>query len=46
MIATILLSVLIFGAAGWVVYRQLTGKKGCEDCQSACPVKHEQQANE
>ncbi|MFV0560112.1 MAG: FeoB-associated Cys-rich membrane protein [Enterococcus sp.] len=37
--ATWLLSILIFGSAGYIVYGKLKGKSSCEDCHSACPVK-------
>ncbi|MDR3190600.1 MAG: FeoB-associated Cys-rich membrane protein [Lactobacillaceae bacterium] len=41
--ATIILTILIFGAAGYVVYRWV--KRGfaaeCEDCDTSCPVKVE-----
>lgn len=36
--ATILLSILIFGLAGWVVYKQFT-KKGCDGCNCSCGTK-------
>ncbi|WP_146623570.1 FeoB-associated Cys-rich membrane protein [Enterococcus florum] len=41
--ATIILSVLIFGSAGVIVYRKLKHGSSCEDCGSSCPVKHEQE---
>ena len=37
-----LLSVLIFGSAGAIVYTRLKSGKNCDDCQTACPVKKEQ----
>lgn len=37
--ATFLLSVLIFGSAGAIVYTRLKSGKNCDDCQTACPVK-------
>ncbi len=40
--ATFLLSVLIFGSAGAIVYTHLKSGKNCDDCQTACPVKKEQ----
>ncbi|PQC51239.1 FeoB-associated Cys-rich membrane protein [Enterococcus faecium] len=40
--ATFLLSVLIFGIAGAIVYTRLKSGKNCDDCQTACPVKKEQ----
>ncbi|MFV0557746.1 MAG: FeoB-associated Cys-rich membrane protein [Enterococcus sp.] len=40
--ATILLSLFIFGFAGWLIWRLVTGKKACEDCQTNCPIKKEQ----
>ena len=41
MIATILLSLVIFGYAGKVLYRMV--KKGSfYDCHQSCPVKHEE----
>lgn len=40
--ATFLLSVLIFGSAGAIVYTRLKSGKNCDDCQTACPVKKEQ----
>lgn len=39
MYATIILSILIFGAAGWIVYRQFTKGGSCDDCNTSCPVK-------
>lgn len=40
--ATIILSVLIFGSAGLIVYRRIKNGNSCEDCGSSCPVKEEQ----
>ena len=42
--ATFLLSVLIFGSAGAIVYTRLKSGKNCDDCQTACPVKGTDQA--
>lgn len=40
MIWTIILSILIFGGAGWILYSRLTGRSSsCEDCQCSCSVK-------
>lgn len=39
MVATVILSILIFGAAGYVVYRRFTKGGDCEDCHTSCPVK-------
>nr|WP_303219983.1 FeoB-associated Cys-rich membrane protein [Enterococcus asini] len=34
---TIILSILIFGGAGWILYSRLTGRSSsCEDCQCSC----------
>ncbi|MCC4045667.1 FeoB-associated Cys-rich membrane protein [Enterococcus gallinarum] len=41
MIATILLSLVIFGYAGKVLYR-IVKKGSCSDCHQSCPVKHEE----
>lgn len=40
--ATLLLSIVIFGSASWIIYHQLKSGNSCEDCQTSCPVKHEQ----
>ena len=40
--ATIILSILIFGGAGVVVYRRIKNGSSCEDCDSGCQVKEEQ----
>ncbi|MBL1228933.1 FeoB-associated Cys-rich membrane protein [Enterococcus sp. BWB1-3] len=40
--ATIILSVLIFGSAGYVVYAKLKKGQDCSDCHTTCPVKKEQ----
>lgn len=37
--ATFLLSVLIFGSAGYIVYSRVTKGKNCDDCHTTCPVK-------
>lgn len=37
--ATILLSVLIFGSAGYIIFSRIKSGKTCDDCKSACPVK-------
>lgn len=37
--ATFLLSVLIFGSAGYIVFSRVKSGKTCDDCESACPVK-------
>ncbi|EMF0260178.1 FeoB-associated Cys-rich membrane protein [Enterococcus hirae] len=37
--ATFLLSVLIFGSAGYIVFSRIKSGKTCDDCKSACPVK-------
>lgn len=40
MIWTIILSLVIFGGAAWIVYSRLTGRSSsCEDCQCSCGVK-------
>lgn len=41
--ATIVLSVLIFGSAGVIVYRKIKNGSSCEECDCSCPVKHEQE---
>ncbi|MEI5993344.1 FeoB-associated Cys-rich membrane protein [Candidatus Enterococcus mansonii] len=38
---TIILAVLIFGSAGYVVYSQVKKGKSCDDCHTTCPVKKE-----
>ena len=38
--ATIILSILIFGTAGIITYRRIK-RESCEDCQTACPVKEQ-----
>lgn len=40
--ATILLSIVIFGSAGLIIYGRVKGGKSCEDCHTSCPVKTEQ----
>jgi hypothetical protein len=40
--ATILLSIFIFGLAGWIIYKQVKGNGHCEDCSSDCVVKQQQ----
>ncbi|WP_143352938.1 FeoB-associated Cys-rich membrane protein [Enterococcus villorum] len=37
--ATFLLSLLIFGSAGYIVYSRIKTGKSCDECKSACPVK-------
>jgi flavoprotein len=37
--ATFLLSILIFGSAGYIVYNRLKSGKSCDECKTACPVK-------
>lgn len=37
--ATFLLSVLIFGSAGYIVYFRVKKGKNCDDCHTTCPVK-------
>ncbi|HGF7301661.1 TPA: FeoB-associated Cys-rich membrane protein [Enterococcus hirae] len=37
--ATFILSVLIFGSAGYIVFSRVKSGKTCDDCKSACPVK-------
>ncbi|AFM69451.1 FeoB-associated Cys-rich membrane protein [Enterococcus hirae] len=37
--ATFLLSVLIFGSAGYIIFSRIKSGKTCDDCKSACPVK-------
>lgn len=44
--ATIILSILIFGTAGIITYRRIKKGESCEDCQTACPVKKEQPSQE
>lgn len=39
MVATIVLSILIFGAAGFVIYRQVKKGSSCENCHTDCAVK-------
>lgn len=37
---TIVLSVIIFGGAAWILFSRLTGRSSsCEDCNSSCGVK-------
>ncbi|MBP2100533.1 FeoB-associated Cys-rich membrane protein [Enterococcus rivorum] len=40
--ATIILSTLIFGGAGYIVYSRIKKGKSCTDCHTTCPVKKEQ----
>lgn len=43
--ATLILALLIFVTAGYIVYRQVTGKSAhCEQCSTSCPAKHAQTA--
>lgn len=44
--ATFLLSVLIFGSAGAIVYTRLKSGKNCDDCQTACPVKRNRSSDD
>ncbi|VTS78245.1 Uncharacterised protein [Enterococcus hirae] len=37
--ATFLLSLLIFGSAGYIIFSRIKSGKTCDDCKSACPVK-------
>ncbi|MBO0432324.1 FeoB-associated Cys-rich membrane protein [Enterococcus sp. DIV0660C] len=37
--ATFLLSVLIFGSAGYIIYSRVKKGKNCDDCHTTCPVK-------
>ena len=37
--ATFLLSVLIFGSAGYIIFSRIKSGKTCDDCKSACPLK-------
>lgn len=37
--ATFLLSVLIFGSVGYIVYSRVKKGKNCDDCHTTCPVK-------
>ncbi|MGG5357677.1 MULTISPECIES: FeoB-associated Cys-rich membrane protein [unclassified Enterococcus] len=37
--ATFLLSILIFGSAGFIVYKRLKSGKSCDECKTSCPVK-------
>ncbi|WP_165005356.1 MULTISPECIES: FeoB-associated Cys-rich membrane protein [unclassified Enterococcus] len=41
--ATIILGVLIFGSAGYIVYSRIKSGKTCDECQTACPVKKAQE---
>ncbi|MGM0213507.1 FeoB-associated Cys-rich membrane protein [Enterococcus sp. AZ109] len=41
--ATLVLSVLIFGSAGVIVYRKIKNGSSCEECTCSCPVKSEQE---
>lgn len=34
--ATLLLAVLIFGTAGYVIYARIKKGKSCDDCASSC----------
>ena len=42
MIATMILSILIFGSAGYVIYSRIKTGKTCDDCNTSCPVKTQQ----
>ncbi|MFD2728260.1 FeoB-associated Cys-rich membrane protein [Enterococcus camelliae] len=44
--ATIILAVIIFVTAAYIVYRQVTGKsQHCEQCNCSCPAKNAQETN-
>jgi hypothetical protein len=40
--ATYILAILIFGAAGYVIYSRVKKGESCDDCHTSCPVKKEQ----
>ncbi|MGX7236507.1 FeoB-associated Cys-rich membrane protein [Enterococcus phoeniculicola] len=40
--ATIILSILIFGSASYVIYSRIKTGKTCDDCKTSCPVKTQQ----
>ncbi|MBM7708104.1 FeoB-associated Cys-rich membrane protein [Enterococcus lemanii] len=41
--ATYILAVLIFGSAGRIIYRKISGKSSdCGACNVSCPAKKEQ----
>ncbi len=40
--ATLILAVLIFGGAGYVVYSRIKKGESCDNCHTTCPVKKEQ----
>lgn len=42
MVATMVLSIVIFGSAGWVVYSRVKKGSGCNDCHTSCPAKPEE----
>ena len=44
--ATFLLSVLIFGSAGAIVYTRLKSGKNCDDCQTALPSKRNRSSDD
>ncbi|WP_159721213.1 FeoB-associated Cys-rich membrane protein [Enterococcus sp. CSURQ0835] len=44
--ATLMLSIVIFGSAAGIVYRQIKKGSSCEDCECSCPVKKESKVSE
>ena len=44
--ATIILSILIFGTAGIITYRRIKKVDRIQDWETACPVKKEQSSQE
>lgn len=45
--ATFILGVCIFGRAGWIIYRQFSGKSNdCGACQVSCPAKKAARINQ
>lgn len=40
--ATLVLSIVIFGGAGYIIYSKIKKGKSCSDCHTTCPVKKEQ----
>lgn len=41
-LSTFILTVLILGTVGGIIYRQFKTKGHCEHCESECAVKHSQ----
>ena len=42
--ATVILAVMIFGSAGYIVYSRVKKGKSCDDCHTTgCSVKKEQE---